>query len=117
VNTRDRPPDDEGPQRGPTSKAATTPHTDKWNHTASRRRLIAAARCEPHEWSGYRDPLCDAPKPELTVDSYAQAARHLLDHGLCPHADQTALQALWRRQGQHRRLAQQIVELWDGQVA
>jgi hypothetical protein len=117
MNARNGPPDDEGPQRGPTSKGATTPHTDKSNDTASRRRLIAAARCEQHDWSGFRDSLCDARKPELTVDSYAEAAQHLLERGLCPHADRPALQAMWRRQGQHRRLAQQIVTLWDGQVA
>ena len=83
---------------------------------ADRRRLIARGRCEPHDWSGYRDPLFDAPKPVLTVDSYAAAAAHLLERGLCPHADRVALQSLWR-QGKHRRLAQKVVDLWSGAVA
>jgi hypothetical protein len=84
---------------------------------ASRRRLIAAARCEPHEWSSYPDPLCDPPKPELTVDSYARAAQHLIDRGLCPHLDTRALRTLWRRGGADRVLAMRLHQLTNQEAA
>ena len=102
---------------GQGTAASTTPPTDMHFTAMDRRRRAAAIRCVPHEWSGFRDPLFDQPRPNLTIESYEQAAQHLLDGGLCPHPDRAALQALWRRQGHSRRLAQAVVDRWGGEVA
>ncbi|MDX1880092.1 hypothetical protein SBE55_20015 [Mycolicibacterium sp. 141076] len=85
-----------------------------------RRRRDAAARSQPLD-CGCRDPwACDCTDPPLTdrwVDASASAARHLLAQGHTPLLEIEVLQALWRRGGHDRRLAQHLHQLTDGVVA
>lgn len=71
------------------------------------RRRAASLRLEPLA-CGCRDPWC-AQRPRGT-GGYADAAAHLLSHGLMPAADVVALRELWRIGGEYRELAEQIAE-------
>jgi hypothetical protein len=51
------------------------------------------------------------------VDGYRAAVLHLRAHGLLAAPDIAAMQALWRRGGDDRQLAQELYELAGGVVA
>ena len=50
------------------------------------------------------------------VDAGRDAARHLLEVGHTPILKQDTLQALWRRGGHDRALAQELYELAGGEA-
>lgn len=51
------------------------------------------------------------------ADAGAAAASHLLVHGYIPLLEAPVLEALWRRGGADRRLAQQLYQLTGGVAA
>ncbi len=51
------------------------------------------------------------------VDAGALAARHLIALGHTPLLDIEVMQAMWRRDGADRRLAQQVHQLTGGMIA
>jgi hypothetical protein len=81
------------------------------------RRRVAAAKSLPLACN-CRDPYlcaCTEPPPtERWVDAGAAAAQHLLEVGLTPILDVAVLQALWRRAGRDRALAQHLYALVGG---
>lgn len=84
------------------------------------RRRRTSTRCVPLD-CGCPDPWpCDCTSPPLTdkwIDAGRDAARHLLAAGQTPLLEIEILQALWRRGGDDRRLAQHIHQLTEGQIA
>lgn len=85
------------------------------------RRRAASRRTVPLE-CGCSDPWpCSCARPqvsELWVDAGRDAALHILSTtGKTPLLEIEVLRALWRRGGTDRRLAQQLHQLTDGQVA
>lgn len=105
---------DEGQRTGQT----TSPYNprSKVEATAAqlRARRAAAARCVPLD-CGCADPWpCRCTRPPLserTVDGYRDAARHVLGHGSTPALPLEVLQALWRRGGPDRELADELYKL------
>jgi hypothetical protein len=91
--------------------------------SALRRRHAAALRLPPLAPCGcIRDPGHDRHRcgDEITtsmVDGYRAAVLHLRAHGLLAAPDIAAMQALWRRGGDDRQLAQELYELAGGVVA
>jgi hypothetical protein len=85
------------------------------------RRRVAAARSVPLD-CGCRDPwLCDCTDNQLDrdgfdrwVDAGGAAARHLLERGCTPILETEVLQALSRRGGDDRALAQHLFGLVGG---
>jgi hypothetical protein len=51
------------------------------------------------------------------IDAGRDAARHVLDGGQVPLLEIEVLQALWRRGGDDRRLAEELHKLTGGLVA
>lgn len=84
------------------------------------RRADAARRLLPLD-CGCRDPLpCTCTSPPMSdhvVDSYRDAAQHVLAQGLTPLLPAEVLRALWRRRGEDRRLAQHLHQITLGAVA
>jgi hypothetical protein len=85
-----------------------------------RRRRLAARRLPPLD-CGCPDPWpCRCTLPPLTghrVDSGRDAALHVLAGGHVPLLEIEVLQALWRRGGTDRELAELLHQLTRGEVA
>ncbi|MCZ0731879.1 hypothetical protein [Mycolicibacterium iranicum] len=82
------------------------------------RRRIGSYRLPPLE-SGYRDPwrYDDVPLTDKMVDAGRSAALHFLADGQVPILKPKVLEALWRRGGEDRELAELLHRLTEGQVA
>lgn len=84
------------------------------------RRRQAALRSAPLD-CGCRDPWpCRCSEPPLSdklVDAGRDAALHVLESGLVPLLKFEVLQALWRRGGEDRELAELLYALTDGALA
>ncbi|WP_225594257.1 hypothetical protein [Mycolicibacterium fortuitum] len=87
---------------------------------AWRRRFAAACRIEPLDCGCGPDPwLCRCTEPPLSdrmIDAGRDAALHLLECGRVPLLEIEVLQALWRRGGADRELAELLQKLTGGQV-
>jgi len=98
----------------------TGPRAPQDRLSQHRRRRDAAHRSVPLD-CGCRDPWpCDCTDPPLSdrmIDAGKAAAEHLLCRGHTPILEIEILQALWRRGGEDRRLAQHIHQLTDGAIA
>ncbi|MCU1615953.1 MAG: hypothetical protein JWO98_3493 [Frankiales bacterium] len=85
-----------------------------------KRRREASRRMEQLD-CGCRDPWgCDCSQPPLSqkmIDAGRDAALHLLDTGMVPMVKFEVLQALWRRGGEDRELAELLHHLADGEVS
>lgn len=85
-----------------------------------KRRQEAARRVAPLD-CGCRDGwTCGCSEPPLsdrTVDGGRDAALHVLSLGQVPLLEFEVLQALWRRGGDDRELAELLHRLSDGQIA
>jgi hypothetical protein len=83
------------------------------------RRSQAAARSVPLD-CGCRDswPCCctQPPLSQRTVDAGRDAARHILASGKVPLLEFEILQALWRRGGADRALAEQLHAATGGEI-
>jgi hypothetical protein len=79
---------------------------------AWKRRHAAARRLEPLE-SGLVDPWMARLDERPSADTYAAAARHLLEHGLTPAPDIEAMRTLWRRSQEDRELVRTISSRWE----
>ena len=98
--------------------------TDVAQHTVAadwKRRQEAARRMEPLD-CGCRDQWqCRCTEPPLTeqrIDAGRDAALHVLANTDCiPLLEIEVLQALWRRGGTDKQLAELLHQLTDGQVA
>lgn len=87
----------------------------------SRRRLASARRMSPLD-CGCRDPWpCRCTEPPLSaraIDGWRDAAMYLLaNSGKTPLLPVEVLQALWRRGGADRALAEELHSLTNGEVA
>jgi hypothetical protein len=82
-----------------------------------KRRSGAAKRSVPLD-CGHRDPLlCDCTQPPLSnhaIDGWRSSAEHVLATGQIPLLPIEVLQALWRRGGSDRALAEQLHEASGG---
>jgi hypothetical protein len=95
-------------------------HAHPWAAGLHRRRT-AAAQSVPLD-CGCRDPwTCDCTENlfdrdgfDRWVDAGGAAARHLLEVGCTPILETDVLQALWRRGGPERALAQHLFALAGG---
>ena len=87
---------------------------------ALRRRRLASQRCVPLD-CGCRDPWpCRCTEPPLTerqVDYWRDAVLHVLDTGCMPLLPLEARQALWRRGGADRVLAELLHDGCGGEAA
>ncbi len=129
-----RPPDEVGPVHGPghhttaamqvDTRKPTAPvvrqcESDAWLAGLHRRRS-ASPRLVPLD-CGCRDPwpcrCSDPPLSERMVDAGRDAALHVLDAGEIPLLQIEILQALYRRGGVDRALAEQLHALAGGVVA
>jgi hypothetical protein len=85
-----------------------------------KRRREASRRMEQLD-CGCRDPwACDCSQPPLSekmIDAGRDAALHLLGIGNVPMVKFGVLQALWRRGGEDRELAELLHHLADGEVS
>jgi hypothetical protein len=64
--------------------------------------------------------LCDCTRPPLSeraLDSWRDAARHVLDSGRVPVLPIESLRGLYRRGGEDRKLAAHLHELAGGEVS
>lgn len=100
---------------------STAADTQKHSGLAAwRRRHTAARRVEPLH-CGCPDPWpCRCTEPPLSenvIDAGRDSALHLLSAGLVPLLEFEVLQALWRRGGSDRALADRIHSLTGGQIA
>jgi hypothetical protein len=100
------------------STAADT--TDRSGLAIMKRRSAAARRMLSLD-CGCRDPwpcrCSDPPLSERMIDAGRDAALHLLDIGNVPMVKIEVLQALWRRGGEDRELAELLHHLADGEVS
>ncbi|BBY36820.1 hypothetical protein MMAN_09540 [Mycobacterium mantenii] len=84
------------------------------------RRHAAASRLNPLD-CGCRDPWpCRCTVPPLSdkrIDAGRDAALHVLATGNVPLLEYEVLQALWRRGGKDRELAELLYTLTDGALA
>lgn len=97
---------------GGDTRAALKSGRDCDQPTAIYRQLRArraASRRLPALASGRSDPWCYDPP----IQGYAEAAQHLLDHGLTPAPDLPAMRLMWQHGGEEQRLAIRIAELWE----
>ncbi|MDF3342102.1 hypothetical protein P3H80_32095 [Mycolicibacterium septicum] len=89
-------------------------------HAALHRRFAAASRLEPLDCGCVPDPwLCRCTVPPLSdkmIDAGRDAALHVLESGRVPLLEIEVLQALWRRGGADRELAELLHKLTGGQV-
>lgn len=88
--------------------------------TAWKRRQHAARRFSPLD-CGCPDPWpCRCSLPPLSdkmIDAGRDAALHVLALGQVPLLEVEVLQALWRRGGEDRELAELLYTLTDGAIA
>jgi hypothetical protein len=70
----------------------------------------AAAHRLPVLASGHSDPWRYAPP---TAAGYAEAAAHLLEHGMLPAPNRDGLQAMWRSGGRSQQAAVYIARAWE----
>jgi len=84
------------------------------------RRHAAASRLYPLD-CGCRDPwpcrCTEPPLPDKRIDAGRDAALHVLATGNVPLLEYEVLQALWRRGGEDRELAELLYTLTDGALA
>jgi hypothetical protein len=86
---------------------------------AGLRRRRAASRRVPPLDCGCPDPWCRCSEPPLSermIDAGRDAALHLLDAGNVPILEFEVLQALWRRGGADRVLAEQLHQASGGAI-
>lgn len=85
----------------------------KRRHEAARRVVPLDCGC-PDKW-----PCCcsEPPLSDRMIDGGRDAALHVLAVGQVPLLETEVLQALWRRGGADRELAELLQRLTDGQVA
>jgi hypothetical protein len=87
---------------------------------ALRRRRLASQRMVPLD-CGCRDPwpcrCTDPPLTERMVDGWRDAALHVLPTGHIPLLPLEARQALWRRGGRDRALAELLHDACGGEPA
>jgi hypothetical protein len=100
------------------STAADT--TDRSGLAIMKRRSAAARRMLPLDCGCGSDPwMCRCTDPPLsarTIDGYRDAALHILASNRVPIVQAEVLQALWRRGGADRELAELLHKLTGGQV-
>ena len=100
---------------------STAADTTDGSGLAIMKRRSAAARRMLSLDCGCRDPwpcLCsDPPLSERMIDAGRDAALHILGTGCVPMVQIEVLQALWRRGGADRELAELLHDLTDGEVA
>jgi len=105
--------------RKPTAPVVRQCESDAWLAGLHRRRS-ASPRLVPLD-CGCRDPwpcrCSDPPLSERMVDAGRDAALHILDAGEIPLLEIEILQALYRRGGADRALAEQLHALTGGVVA
>lgn len=95
--------------RQPGKLAAPSTAADVEQTTPLRRRRAASQRL-PVLPCGRSDPWHYDPP---TSPGYADAAHHLLGHGLLPAPNREGLHLMWRRGGHARRAAELIAERWE----
>lgn len=102
------------------STAADTSNDSGGGLTAWRRRHAAARRLAPLD-CGCPDPWpCRCTEPPLSdarIDAGRDAAIHLLNAGYVPIVEIEVLQALWRRGGIERELAEALFAVTNGKIA
>lgn len=93
-------------QGRPSTNTTSSHHTaDTDSVSQHRRRRIAAQRLP----GGDPWPWCYEPLGER---GYPETAAYLADQGLVAAPNRAALQAMWKRGGHHRQLAEVIAERW-----
>lgn len=100
--------------------AASKPLVDCDQHSGWKRRRPAARRVVPLD-CGCHDPLpcrcSEPPLSEKSIDAGRDGALHLLADGYVPLLKVEVLQALYRRGGDDRELAELLHTLTDGALA
>jgi hypothetical protein len=105
----------------PTAPVGRQCESDAWLAGLHRRR-VAAARSVPLDCGCCRDPLlpCQCSQPALSVhavDSWRDAALHIIEQGYMPLVPIEVRRALFRRGGRERQLAGLLHRGCEGRVA
>ena len=98
-----------------TAPKSTATDSDQHSGVAAWKRRHAAARRVPPLYCGCPDPwpcrCSDPPLSDKMIDAGREAALHVLEIGQVPLLEIEVLQALWRRGGDDRQLAEQLHQL------
>lgn len=93
----------------PAGNGANSRTTGCTQYIAALRRRRAAAQRTPVLDDGHADPWH---YPPITA-GYCDAAQHLLERGMTPAPNVSAMREMWKRGGVERDLVQTIAERWD----
>lgn len=101
-------------------KSTATDYNQSRGLTAWKRRHAASLRLLPLD-CGCQDPWhCQCshlPLTQRAIDAGRDAALHVLESGHTPVLQLEVLQALWRRGGADRQLAEELFKATGGQAA